>query len=346
MGHFHLNCSVSGLTIGSGDVCVLIPLDVPKNIDRLSKDMYFEPPFGIAGAPLIGNYNEYGAIKLADGTEIHAMDGKWDTFAAVKGEVWDLLLQPLRTDWAFSRGINDVVLELLGFVETDAETGSERYDRLFVHPSSKDIYIASDRRWIETMELGKKPASGLYHVPQFVKWWKDKTGHLLDTTALFSKKLMYPVVEHELRKVRHELRKEMGLGLPHDILSAIEDARTMIFLDYAINEFGRMVSCPVLVKSLTNKLLGGDNPQAVIDALDQHVDIFCDLLMVQSNLVSVGLMLRPTVAGPQDGDYPAQVKYHSAIAAIAAKELAERDRELADDDEADDEEDFYLMNLN
>lgn len=96
MGSFNATCGVSGMTIGWGDECVLIPLKKPQFEDAYGMD--FDSKFEAAAFPMTGKYDDYGYftdLSTNPGNR-YFTDGEWNdgqkgTFFAMHKKVADLM---------------------------------------------------------------------------------------------------------------------------------------------------------------------------------------------------------------------------------------------------------------
>lgn len=269
-------------------------------------------PFEPAGLPVFGRYNEYGEIADDDGktTDLDFSP----MIAVIKGEVWDLLVASHEGGYKGAQeGPIDVALEMLGFTECGT-TGDARYSRKFCYPGIDNVALASDGTWCRVIDnmSGIVSNTSMFTIEALVKWWHDATGVKLDTSAIDKVSRLLPYVMQQYKGL-----KWMSAIPP---LEKDRDAKLSWDADVAIEDFARRTGCEMAIHAISPK---GDRPAWI----ESNLSTIADLLQLQGNIAGLGLMLRPSRCGPQDGEYGNQMRFWEAVAGVARKECAQIEQE-------------------
>ena len=337
MGSFHVNCPLSGMSIGPGDKAVFLPLFFNKYADRAMKEgMIFTHPFE-PGVPVFGTYADYGYLDPEAGGEQVSGESLPDGMAHcfVKREVWDLLTGPMMTEYgqqgtaAEAGDVSAVALRLMGFVEA-GETGLERYNRKFTRLGADNAYVANDGTWCRIVS-GIKTIDSIYHPELFAKIWKRETGQEIDLGPLerITPALLMIREKHAVLKAGIDSHIRMAELYPE----SETDSGTQ-FAKFDFWNYGQGTGSEQLTEFLTDRLRNDGDYTSAVDLLEEHIELFAQLLTLGRNLRDLGLMLRPGVAGPQCGNMYAERQFYKRMAEIAEENYQDKKRnEEPDDDE-------------
>ena len=142
MGCFNVACSISNISINSGDPIVLIPLEVAKYAEQIgSKNLYliysrcFYYP---AAFPIKGDYDDYGGIENIEMNEAAKFNEKW--YQTSINDLWecreDKAPENITSGMFIHREIYDLLINKqineYGTIQhiSDKETLGSTFDRL------------------------------------------------------------------------------------------------------------------------------------------------------------------------------------------------------------------------
>ena len=180
----------------------------------------------------------------------------------------------------------------------------------------------------------------MYSIKDLVKWWHRATDVTLDTSAIDNVSPMMPYVTQQFRKLKDEYVRHVNLAESEEIEEEIEEerlkfiARQAWFLVRSFETFGRNVGCSAVVSTVLGPAIEEERYDYAIRWIESSLPALTDLLQLQRNLAELGLILRPSRSGPQDGEYGNQLRFYQAVTAIAQKEYDDRADQWAEDDES------------
>jgi len=344
MGSFNLHCSISHLTIGVGDRYVLVPLKEKGR--KLEIGTQFEQMFQ-AFPPIAGIYDDYGRMVEPD---IPAYYEKWEHGAAfiktatddltevpagfnyttIRYEVWELLSGVMcedsgRFQTAYEAGdLSAEVLGLLGFVEgeplmKEVDIGhglsikekATRHYRKFTHPKIPTHYIMSDDTWIRLHDAvtGEELPVGLYYPEQLCEMFPQ-----IDASKLEG------ITYHELR-LQKELNKYKEETKRPDYLPDKLDAELLARVRVCEQETRKFAMWSLESHLKLEGVLSGHNLEGKV--LTEITKLYAFL----SNCSWNGILLMPSLHGPQLGNLYGGLMLAEKIHELAEKDMDEGEQE-------------------
>lgn len=197
----------------------------------------------------------------------------------------------LRGNSEYTNGhINEYVLQSLGFTLSEIDSKEKRFNKVYTHPSSSTLAVATDSTFSKIFDVEKSETLDLnvvhiYYPKLLVDYWFEHTGHKLE-------------IPHDLfsPEIRHKCK---SLVDPTNVRFAGEEIHGLT-----------MLSDRIKISRLDSD-----------DLYNQLFPFAC----FHYQMHGIGFMYHPTATGPQFGDYKLCLELNEITSEFLKKKISEMD---------------------